>query len=626
MPAHKGKNMEELRWEDYQRGDKGGQRSTGQSPEGAGFGVTNSQPSIFSTSPAFSQTPVNPTNPFSQTTPTSNTNFSPSFSQPTTPSFGQPTTPSFRSTVSNTTSVFGSSSSLTTNTSQPLGSSIFGSTPAHGSTPGFSIGGFNNSQSSPLFGSNPSFAQNTTPAFSQTSPLFGQNTTPALGQSSSVFGQNTNPALVQSNTFSTPSTGFGNTFSSSSSLTTSISPFGQITPAVTPFQSAQPTQPLGAFGFNNFGQTQIGAMGTFSQGNFKQQPALGNSAVMQPTPVTNPFGTLPALPQISIAQGGNSPSIQYGISSMPVVDKPAPVRVSPLLTSRHLLQRRVRLPTRKYRPSDDGPKVPFFSDEEENSSTPKADAFFIPRENPRALFIRPVERVKSEHPKDSPTPLQENGKRSNGVTNGANHETKDNGAIREAPPVKVNQKQNGTHENHGGDKNGSHSSPSGADIESLMPKLHHSEYFTEPRIQELAAKERVEQGYCKRVKDFVVGRHGYGSIKFLGETDVCRLDLEMVVQFKNREVNVYMDESKKPPVGQGLNKPAVVTLLNIKCMDKKTGTQVMEGERLDKYKEMLKRKAGEQGAQFVSYDPVNGEWTFKVEHFSSYKLGDEYDV
>jgi nuclear pore complex protein Nup98-Nup96 len=369
-----------------------------------------------------------------------------------------------------------------------------------------------------------------------------------------------------------------------------------------------------------------GAMGTFSQGNFKQQPALGNSAVMQPTPVTNPFGTLPALPQISIAQGGNSPSIQYGISSMPVVDKPAPVRVSPLLTSRHLLQRRVRLPTRKYRPSDDGPKVPFFSDEEENSSTPKADAFFIPRENPRALFIRPVERVKSEHPKDSPTPLQENGKRSNGVTNGANHETKDNGAIREAPPVKVNQKQNGTHENHGGDKNGSHSSPSGADIESLMPKLHHSEYFTEPRIQELAAKERVEQGYCKRVKDFVVGRHGYGSIKFLGETDVCRLDLEMVVQFKNREVNVYMDESKKPPVGQGLNKPAVVTLLNIKCMDKKTGTQVMEGERLDKYKEMLKRKAGEQGAQFVSYDPVNGEWTFKVEHFSSYKLGDEYDV
>lgn len=201
-----------------------------------------------------------------------------------------------------------------------------------------------------------------------------------------------------------------------------------------------------------------------------------------------------------------------------------------------------------------------------------------------------------------------------------------NGETREVPSVKVSKKPNGTHENHGGDKNDAHSSPSGADIEALMPKLHHSEYFTEPRIQELAAKERVDPGYCKRVKDFVVGRHGYGSIKFLGETDVCRLDLEMVVQFKNREVNVYMDESKKPPVGQGLNKRAVVTLLNIKCMDKKTGTQVKEGARLEKYKEMLKRKAEEQGAQFVSYDAVNGEWTFKVEHFSSYMLGDEDDV
>jgi hypothetical protein len=46
----------------------------------------------------------------------------------------------------------------------------------------------------------------------------------------------------------------------------------------------------------------------------------------------------------------------------------------------------------------------------------------------------------------------------------------------------------------------------GPDIEVLMPKLHHSDYFTEPRIQELAAKERAEPGYCRRVVDFVVGR------------------------------------------------------------------------------------------------------------------------
>lgn len=37
-------------------------------------------------------------------------------------------------------------------------------------------------------------------------------------------------------------------------------------------------------------------------------------------------------------------------------------------------------------------QVPFFSDDEETPSTPKADALFIPRENPRALVIRPTEQ------------------------------------------------------------------------------------------------------------------------------------------------------------------------------------------------------------------------------------------
>jgi len=163
----------------------------------------------------------------------------------------------------------------------------------------------------------------------------------------------------------------------------------------------------------------------------------------------------------------------------------------------------------------------------------------------------------------------------------------------------------------------------GADIEAMMPKLRHSDYYTEPRIQELAAKERAEPGFCRRVKDFVVGRHGYGSIKFLGETDVRRLDLESLIQFNNREVIVYMDDSKKPPIGQGLNKPAEVTLLNIKCYDKKTGNQIIDGPRIEKYKEMLKKKADEQGAEFLSYDPVKGEWKFRVNHFSKYMLCDE---
>lgn len=203
-------------------------------------------------------------------------------------------------------------------------------------------------------------------------------------------------------------------------------------------------------------------------------------------------------------------------------------------------------------------------------------------------------------------------------------------------PAKGKEKANGTHDNLSPDKEDSFITLTGhrageaaivyehgPGIEALMPKLRHSDYFTEPRIQELAAKERAEPGFCRHVKNFVVGRQGYGSIKFFGETDVRRLDLESLVQFNNREVIVYMDESKKPPVGQGLNKPAEVTLLNIKCFDKKSGQQYTEGPRIEKYREMLKRKAEDQGAEFVSYDPVKGEWKFKVNHFSKYKFGDE---
>lgn len=216
----------------------------------------------------------------------------------------------------------------------------------------------------------------------------------------------------------------------------------------------------------------------------------------------------------------------------------------------------------------------------------------------------------------------------------------ENGHTREqATQVKGNhQKSNGVHDGPSTEKGDSYITLTGhrageaaivyehgADIEALMPKLRHSDYFTEPRIQELAAKERGEPGFCRHVKDFVVGRHGYGSIKFFGETDVRRLDLESLIQFNNREVIVYMDESKKPPVGQGLNKPAEVTLLNIKCFDKKTGQQYTEGRRIEKYREMLKKKAEDQGAEFGSYDPVKGEWKFRVNHFSVYKLGDEYE-
>lgn len=60
-------------------------------------------------------------------------------------------------------------------------------------------------------------------------------------------------------------------------------------------------------------------------------------------------------------------------------------------------------------------QVAFFSDDEDTPTTPKADALFIPRENPRALIICPMEQWPgkvSEKPstfKDRSIPVNENG-------------------------------------------------------------------------------------------------------------------------------------------------------------------------------------------------------------------------
>ena len=151
---------------------------------------------------------------------------------------------------------------------------------------------------------------------------------------------------------------------------------------------------------------------------------------------------------------------------------------------------------------------------------------------------------------------------------------------------------------------------------SVLPRLYNADYYTVPSIVELAVKESEEPGYCSCVPHFTVGRHGYGSVRFDGETDVRKLDIASIVEFSNREILVYRDQSKTPPVGQGLNKPAEVTLLNVKCIDQKTGLQFTGGPTVDRYKETLVQWTKEHDAEFVSFDPMKGEWKFKVKNFS----------
>lgn len=64
-------------------------------------------------------------------------------------------------------------------------------------------------------------------------------------------------------------------------------------------------------------------------------------------------------------------------------------------------------------------------------------------------------------------------------------------------------------------------------------------------------------------------------------------------------------------MGEELNKPAYVTLLN--CRPPGAGEVTPQVGR--RYEEKVRRMTELKGAQFVSYDAKKGIWVFRVEHF-----------
>ncbi|XP_075666719.1 nuclear pore complex protein NUP96 [Castanea sativa] len=155
------------------------------------------------------------------------------------------------------------------------------------------------------------------------------------------------------------------------------------------------------------------------------------------------------------------------------------------------------------------------------------------------------------------------------------------------------------------------------DIEAMLPTLRSADYYMKPCLKELATRELMDPGYCSRVLDFTIGRVGYGSVKYLGETDIRQLELDEIVKFCRHEVVVYEDENTKPVVGQGLNKAAEVTLvLQVRSLD-------LEKGKLKMIVDKLRMSVERQGARFISFDPAGGEWKFSVQHFSRFGLSDD---
>ncbi|KAG0722887.1 Nuclear pore complex protein Nup98-Nup96 [Chionoecetes opilio] len=149
-------------------------------------------------------------------------------------------------------------------------------------------------------------------------------------------------------------------------------------------------------------------------------------------------------------------------------------------------------------------------------------------------------------------------------------------------------------------------------------KLQRPGYYTLPPMDMLAQMVAYEEE-DKRcpVENFTVGRYGYGNVCFLGVTDVAGLDLDSSVFIVRKQVEVYPPGTAKPPRGQQLNRPAIVTLDCVWPVDKSSREVIKVTERLQAmgWTEYLERQCVKMEANFLEYRPETGSWVFKVPGF-----------
>lgn len=668
MKEYENKSFEELRFEDYQANRKGPQQSTafgspafGAAPTSSAplFGQTDANKSAFGQSTSFGQ-------PFGQTT-TSTFGLGNQQAATTSPFGAKPT--AFGTPTSSTNFGFGSNAPQNANpfgsspASKPFGAAattqpLFGSSTTQTNT-GFGTGLFSNTQNTgtnlfkppqPTTGfgaAQTGFAFNnpasTQPSlFTTSKPLFGGGTT------------STAPAFGSSMSFGTNTTGFG-----------SGTNFGK--PAAPVFGATQPSafgtslggvttnQNTGLFGNANQPKTGLfGSTGTtglfntstnmFQNNAFapqQQQPSLLTQPEQHSTNLalltSDPFGDAPHLAGLEPKFKSNTAAVSatdpkelkslLDPSKKVDMSHNSKLKVTPLKNIRDSLFDSISSPDDNKSPLTGYPKtscrrlilkprgntdnVPSLSssnildvlsgENKENTDKNKTIPEETRENNPLRLHFE--------------TTLHNDSVANNSIEtqtyNIISSTTKDPYEVNDSLPPPSDDEDDVIAKQGAGDSVKKHP----ANLVCTRP-----EYYTLPNLDDLLPDEH---GRCF-VKGFTVGRKGYGNAYFPDEMDVAGLNIDELVHFRYREINVYPDDSKKPPVGQGLNRKAQITLDNV--YPRRTGSNVLikdvaELQQMN-FSEKLRKVTEKKNARFVDYRPETGSWVFKVDHFSKYGFND----
>jgi len=469
----------------------------------------------------------------------------------------------------------------------------FGAAPSTPSAFGASTGGGMFGAPAPastgggLFGSAPSAAPS---AFGAPSGgIFGA---PASASGGSLFGA---PKPAGSSLFgaSAPATG--------GSL------FGAPAPASQPsgglFGSA-PTTGGGMFGAaasSAAPSTSLFGLAPAGGGLSTFQPNTGSlafSGMQQPTSAMSPYGSPLVPPQLHLVSTEPAPAKKslLGTVQSPAAGNAAtafPVRSltprSPWLTSRGGLSREAKPRGSVLVPSPGGAAqavgTPVSSTRPGSAvsvATPSSAGWlFKPRENPRALFIRPDGAPASPAPSValavSPSRTAERSPERRQV-----NFTED----REPMQTKV---------------------PS---IRSeVLPKLTAEGYSMSPTLEQMERMlERGGQDALAAIDNFSISNETFGRVKWLEPVDVRGLDLNKIVLFEQACLCLYPEDRgvAPPEEGQGLKKRAEVTLYGI--LPKKSGDAAKA-----RYEEKIRKQTEKAGAELIEYNADTGIWKFSLQ-------------
>ncbi|RZC40264.1 nuclear pore complex protein Nup98-Nup96, partial [Asbolus verrucosus] len=148
------------------------------------------------------------------------------------------------------------------------------------------------------------------------------------------------------------------------------------------------------------------------------------------------------------------------------------------------------------------------------------------------------------------------------------------------------------------------------------------EYYMYPALKDLH-QYMDENGECV-VQGLTIGRRGYGNVYFPDSIDIANMNLDEIVHFRHRELIIYPDDTKKPPVSEGLNRRAQVTLDKIYPREKGTNKYITDPNEIAQtnFVDNLIHVTQKHKCKFVDYRPKTGSWVFKVKHFSKYAFTD----